>query len=76
MSLTKRSLPVDVDVTDPRDTGNYGEPDEPTASDWAMAELNNAIITLEKNGATGYISEVKEYRERLQEVIKNTLKPF
>lgn len=76
MSLTKRALAEDVDVTDPRDTGNYGEPDEPTASDWAMAELNNALITLEKEGATGYVTELKEYRARLQTVIDNTLKPF
>ncbi len=64
------------DQTDPRDTGDYGQPDEPTASDWAISELNNAIITLEKEGATGYVVELKEYRERLQKVIDKTLQPF
>ena len=76
MSLTKRSLPVDVDVTDVRDTGNYGEPDEPTASDWAISELFNAVGTLEKHGAAGYITDLKSIRRRLQDVIDNTLKPF
>lgn len=76
MSLTKRALAEDIDITDPRDTGNYGEVEEPTASDWAMAEINNALITLEKEGAIGYVSELKEYRARIQTVIDNTLKPF
>lgn len=66
------------DQTDPRDTGNYGEPEqtEPSASDWAISELNNAIITLEKEGAIGYVVELKEYRERLQKIIDKTLQPF
>ena len=64
------------DQTDPRDTGEYGQPDEPTATDWAISELNNAIITLEKNGAVGYVSELKEYRERLQNVINKAVQPF
>ena len=64
------------DQTDPRDTGDYGQPDEPTASDWAISELNNAIITLEKHGAIGYVSELKEYRERLQNVINKAVQPF
>jgi len=76
MSLTKRALPEDVDVTDPRDTGNYGQVEEPSASDWAISELYNAVGTLEKHGATGYVVELKEIRTRLQTVIDNTLKPF
>lgn len=78
MGKLKQSL-IDTpleDQTDPRDTGEYGQPDEPSASDWAISELNNAIMTLEKNGATGYVSELKEYRQRIQAVIEKTLKPF
>lgn len=78
MGKLKQSL-IDTpleDQTDPRDTGEYGQPDEPSASDWAISELNNAIITLEKNGATGYVSELKEYRQRIQAVIEKTVKPF
>lgn len=78
MGKLKQSL-IDTpleDQTDPRDTGEYGQPDEPTASDWAISELNNAIITLEKEGATGYVVELKEYRERLQNIIDNAVKPF
>ena len=69
---------IDEDQTDPRDMGNYDIvlAEEPSAVDWAMSELNNAIGTLEKHGATGYVAEVKEYRARLQKVIDNTLKPF
>ena len=75
MSLTKRALPEDIDVTDPRDT--FTTPDtEPDASDWAMSELNNAIGTLEKHGATGYVVELKEYRARIQAVIDKAVKPF
>lgn len=76
MSLIKTILPEDVDVTDPRDTGNYGEPDEPTASDWAISELFNAVGTLEKQGATGYVVDLKQIQKRIQAVIENTLKPF
>ena len=76
MSLTKRALPEDIDVTDPRDTFTAPEPTEPDASDWAMSELNNAIGTLEKHGATGYVVELKGYRARIQTVIDNTVKPF
>lgn len=75
MSMTKRALPEDIDVTDPRDSGAYGT-EEPTASDWAMAEINNALITLEKKGAIGYVAELKEYRARLQDIIDRAVQPF
>lgn len=76
MSLTKRALAENVDVTDPRDTGNYGQPDEPTAQDWAIAGLFNEISSLEKHGGVGYVVELKEARQRLQKVIDNAVKPF
>lgn len=76
MSLTKRALPEGFSVL----TGEEldGEPDtnEPSASDWAISELFNAVGTLEKEGAIGYVTELKEIRARLQTVIDNTLKPF
>ena len=76
MSLTKRALPEDVDVTDSRDTGNEEKSNEPTPSDWAVSELFNAVGTLEKQGATGYVVDLKQIRERLQKIIDNTVKPF
>lgn len=76
MSLTKRALSEDVDVTDPRDTGITGQPDEPSASDWAVASMNNDLITLEKEGAVGYVTELKEYKIRLQKIIDKAVKPF
>lgn len=76
MSLTKRALPEGIDVTDPRDTFSPPDSNEPEPSDWAVAELNNAIITLEKYGAVGYVVELKDYRQRLQNIIDKTLKPF
>ena len=76
MSLTKRALPEDIDVTDPRDTFSTPDSNEPSPSDWAVAEISNQISTLEKLGAVGYVSELKEYRARLQAVIETTVKPF
>lgn len=76
MSLIKQSLPEDVDVTDERETGFYGEPQEPSHSDWAVSELINAIGTLEKFGAVGYVRELKTARARLQAIIDETVKPF
>lgn len=65
------------DQTDSRDPGVYlGEVDEPTPSDWAISELNNAITTLEKHGATGYVSELKGYRSRIQSVVDKAVQPF
>ena len=55
------------------------ESNEPTPIDWAIAELNNAIGTLEKDtGAQtyAYITDIKAYRKRLQAVIDKALKPF
>lgn len=76
MSLTKRALSEDVDVTDLRDTGFTGQPDEPSASDWAVASISNELTTLEKKGAVGYVSELKEFKVRLQRIIDKAVKPF
>lgn len=69
------------DVTLAEDTEKfshlYGENiNEPSASDWAVSELINAIGTLEKEGATGYVIDLKQARVRLQAIIDKTVKPF
>lgn len=71
----------EIDVTLNEDTEKfshlYGENiNEPSASDWAVSELMNAIGTLEKEGATGYVIDLKQARARLQAIIDKTLKPF
>lgn len=71
----------DKDVTLAEDTEKfshlYGENiNEPSASDWAVSELMNAIGTLEKEGATGYVIDLKQARVRLQAIIDKTVKPF
>lgn len=71
----------EIDVTLNEDTEKfshlYGENiNEPSASDWAVSELMNAIVTLEKEGATGYVIDLKQARARLQAIIDKTLKPF
>lgn len=74
MSLIKRALPEDFSVL----TGDELEAsyDEPTRSDWAMSELNNAIGTLEKFGAVGYTTNLKDYITRLEAVVDVTERPF
>ena len=76
MSRIKQSLAEDISVLDGTELDGTPDNNEPTKVDWAIAELNNAIITLEQNLATGYITELKDYRKRLQAVIEKTLKPF
>ena len=61
---------------DPDAYGYPGQKDEPTPVDWAISELNNAIITLEKHGGLGYVSELKQYRGRLQRIIDKAVRPF
>lgn len=64
MSKIKRSLPEDIDVTDPRDTGNYGEPDvfvdAERAVSYSLWEITKAIAVLEK-----YPKEAYESRKEL-----------
>lgn len=76
MSRIKQSLPEDVSVLTGEELDGTPDNQEPSQVDWAIAELNNSIITLEKHGATGYVKELKDYRQRLQNVIEKTLMPF
>lgn len=80
MSLTKRSLPEDVDVTDERDTGFYGEPEyTPTATDWAMWELqraSNDLITNASELTVGDIQDLTQVMARLSGLIDHIRKPF
>jgi len=75
MSNIKRILVKDYSVL----TGEEKEPDtpnEPSATDWAIAELNNVLITLEKDGAYGYIVDLKQAKQRIDQIIAKTLRPF
>lgn len=78
MSKTKRALPEDIDVTDDRATVEFSPRQEPDQADWNMAQLSSVLIDMERNPIryNGYVSEMKLARQRLQEVINNTLKPF
>lgn len=78
MSKIKVMLDEDVDVTDPRDTGNYGEPEstEPSQADWSISELNTALDRLEKCNAHGYVSELITVKLRLNRLIQKLEKPF
>jgi hypothetical protein len=74
MSKIKRILVEDYSAL----TGQEIEPanNEPSKVDWAIAEINNALITLEKEGAYGYIVDLKDYKQRIDNVIQKTLRPF
>lgn len=78
MSKIKQSLPEDTSVLTGAELDGTPDKQEPSPVDWAIAELNNAIGTLEKSatGAQGYVTDLKDYRQRLQGVIDKTLKPF
>lgn len=87
MSLTKRALPEDVDVTDPRDTGHYGEPEalEPDHVGFLLWELERTTKGLEEHAKTitvGDLQTLASSVERLQGIVKhvtkggNPLKPF
>lgn len=66
----------------PRGAGDpdfYGYPDqkdEPSKVDWAIAEINNQLITLEKDTPVGYVLELKDFQTRLQQIIDKAVKPF
>ena len=75
--VKEETLTAEDFLSGPQLTGP--ESTEPSPIDWAIAELNNAIGTLEKDtGAEtyGYIKDLKNYRKRLQDVIEKALKPF
>ena len=80
MSKTKRALPEDIDITDPRDTGNYGEVDSPSDTDMSMAGLFSALSTVEQRASIGelfgYLDELRAIRERVDDLIREAERPF
>jgi hypothetical protein len=77
MSKTKRSLPEDVDITDPKDVGdNQPMSAEPTQVDYAMNELYRSIYILERNSLVGYADELDALMVRLADVYEKARKPF
>lgn len=84
MSLTKRALPEDIDVTDPRDPGVY--PGEPTAADeqeiatgWAIFELAKAANFLNENASSltvGDLRDISKAVHKLQDIPSKVRKPF
>ena len=85
MGALKQSL-IDTpleDQTDPRDTGEYGEPNtkedlEELALGFTMVELSNAIKTIEQDPEKfrSEYDEIDSLTARLQEVIAKLDKPF
>jgi len=83
MGKLKQSL-IDTefeDQTDPRDTGNYGEPEqtEPTQAEWAVIELVRASANVINNAqglTVGDLKDITEVIENLQDLAKHIRKPF
>ena len=82
MGLFKRSLPEDIDITDPNDKGDnqpISEMVQPTPADWAINELYSASRTLlhHKDKLTvGDMQDLNEIIGYLQHVVNNVQKPF
>ena len=69
------------DQTDPRDTGDYGEPEqtEPTQAEWAVIELVRASANVINNAqglTVGDLKDITEVIENLQDLAKHIRKPF
>ena len=83
MGKLKQSL-IDTefeDQTDPRDTGNYGEPEqtEPTKAEWAVMELvrsSDEVINNAQDLTVGDLKDITEVIENLQDLAKHIRKPF
>lgn len=76
MSKIKQSLSEEIDITDPKDNSSSLGDDTPTAVDWAMAQLEVLVRTLEDGLVIGYETELKDYIARLKKVVNNAEKPF
>lgn len=78
MSKTKRSLPEDIDVTDPRDTGYDGQPSVPAltdadATDMAIANLFSAVDNVESRvDLERYVGELNAINERVETLIRRS----
>lgn len=79
MGKLKNSLPEDIDITDPRDPGEYpGEVTEPSDVDWAVVEINRSLAILESTPAstTPFAAELDIYANRLANVAQEASVPF
>lgn len=85
MSKTKRALPEDIDLTDPRDgmpnpaEEAYLAQQEPPATVWAMVDLQRASKTLLENArelTVGDIQDLTSIMEDLQGIVSTLKKPF
>lgn len=78
MSKTKRALAEDINIADDRIVVEFSPIEEPDQADWNMAQLSSILIDMEKQPARyfSYVTEMKAARQRLQDVIETTLKPF
>lgn len=88
MSKIKRSLPEDFDVTDPRDTGNYGEVavvdiNDPAIQDelklvFAIRDIEGGIDALEQHNIIIGVNpdEIRAYADRLVDIALKIEKPF
>lgn len=75
MSLTKRALAEDIDVTDERDTGDYGV-DEPTIGDMYINTLISTLRALDGRILDTYLPELTEAKHRLEKLIATAEMPF
>jgi hypothetical protein len=82
MGLFKRSLPEDINITDPNDVGDNQPADEvtqPSPADWAINELYSASRTLMDNKdklTVGDMQDLSEIIGHLQHIVDNIKKPF
>lgn len=78
MSKIKRSLPEDIDITDPRDPG-FPDPephhfvDEPGEVDNAVYEISKGVGVLKKNReqTKPYRKELKKLSTDLEQIAEN-----
>jgi hypothetical protein len=66
MSLIKRSLAEDVDITDSREA-DYGE-DSPTLDDLYINQLITTLRALEGTNMSGYLPELAEAHTRIMKL--------
>lgn len=88
MGAYKNSLPEDIDITDPRDTGEYGEPQDAPEPDedelklgWAMHNIDGDIAHLEELVKRHQIplddaDKIRAYADRLTDVAVKVEVPF
>ena len=69
MSKTKRALAEDIDLTDPSDTGEYGQLDEPTLDDLYINNIVVNLRALQGTNLSDYLPELIECKARLEKLL-------